>query len=308
MSAKSIRKVGALIVAYNPDSTMEDRTRSVLNQVDILVVVDNSERSDSLHCYDEFLSNSKSVFVIKNNENVGIAKALNQGCSYLQKEGCSCALMLDQDSEITKGLVNTLYNYLSGVQDCGVVGPLIIPNNVDYDAIKCKLRFVVKKSKLSFTRIYPEKKPFEVAFNITSGSLCDLKIWKELGGFWEELFIDGVDNEYGLRLLDRGYKTIIHPEAILYQKYGRQKVVQFFGRKYFPTFHGGQRRYYASRNRVLIWKRYCFTQPFYILWDLMSFLNTIKLILLFEDKKLVKFYYVLLGVRDGLLNKTGKLY
>lgn len=301
-------KVGAVIVTYDPKLELKKHIYAALSQVDIVVLVDNSENQDSLNDYGEFLSNSNSYFVIKNNENMGMAKALNQGCSYLKDKGCSHALMLDQDSDITESMVKTLYGYSSSMQKCGIVGPLIIPSNIDYDLIKSKLRFVKRVTPFTFARVHPPTNPFEVAFNITSGSLCNLKIWEELGGFLEELFIDGVDNEYGLRLLNSGYTTVIHPEAVLYQEYGAQKTVRFFGRNYFPTFHGYLRRYYSSRNRLLIWKRYFFTQPFYLFWDFMSFANTIKMILLFEDQKLKKILYIYMGIRDGLFNKTGKFH
>ena len=40
-----------------------------------------------------------------------------------------------------------------------------------------------------FKREAVSSKPLKVAFNITSGSLIKLNVWKEIGGFWEDLFI-----------------------------------------------------------------------------------------------------------------------
>lgn len=302
-----MNKVGAVIVTYNPKGDLAKRVRLVLSKVSVVIIVDNSDDADMSHSLKDLEDNYDSVLIIKNKENKGIAKALNQGCNQLYSEGYKFALLLDQDSEISDDMVKVLYYYIRNREKCGVVGPLIIPKSIDFNLIKSRLRFIKKIPPLFFSRIRPSESPFQVAFNITSGSLCNLDVWHELGGFLEDLFIDGVDNEYGLRLLNNGYVTIIHPDAMLYQEYGEQRPVRFLGRNYFPTFHDGPRRYYASRNRVFIWKRYFFSQPFYITWDLFSLANTVKLIVLFENKKMEKIYYMLLGIRDGLINKFGRL-
>ena len=142
---------------------------------------------------------SEKVVLIENHYNLGIAKALNIGCKYLLSNDILFGVLLDQDSVVTPRMVNILHEYSVSNKNCGIVGPLIIPQNLDIEKIKLRLKFVKKESAFIFTRIHPSPVPFKVAFNITSGSLCNLNIWKELGGFWEELFIDGVDNEYGSR-------------------------------------------------------------------------------------------------------------
>lgn len=301
-----MNKVGAVIVTYNPKVGLKKRVDLILSQVCFIVIIDNSDSKAINVELDELEHESRSVSVFRNNENMGMARALNQGCARLYDKGFNQALLMDQDSTLTTGMVKVLREHSEQDEKCGIIGPLIFPEGIELNAIKSKLRFVKKIPPFFFARISPLDVPFQVAFNITSGSLCDLAIWNELGGFWEDLFIDGVDNEYGLRLLSRGYRTLIHPGAVLYQNYGMQRRVHFLGKNYFPTFHGGSRRYYAARNRVLIWKRYCFSQPFYLVWDFLSFINTLKLILLFEDNKAKKIFYILIGLKDGFLNRRGR--
>ena len=301
-----LKGVGAVIITFNPERDFLKVLNSITSQVMKVVIVDNGSSQDTILRIKKYAKLSEKVVLIENHYNLGIAKALNIGCKYLLSNDILFGVLLDQDSVVTPRMVNILHEYSVSNKNCGIVGPLIIPQNLDIEKIKLRLKFVKKESAFIFTRIHPSPVPFKVAFNITSGSLCNLNIWKELGGFWEELFIDGVDNEYGLRLLSHGYETYIHPGATLYQTYGEQRLVRVFGRDFFPTFHSEKRRYYASRNRILIWRRYYLKQPFYICWDFLSFINTIMVILLSEDRKLAKMYYMFIGMRDGLLGRVGE--
>ena len=301
-----MKGVGAVIVTFNPERNFLKVLNGIASQVMKVVIVDNGSNQDNILRIKKYATLSEKVVLIENSHNLGIAKALNIGCKYLLNHDILFGVLLDQDSVVTPGMVNILHEYGASNKNCGIVGPLIIPQNLDIEKIRPRLKFVKKESAFIFARIHPSAVPFKVAFNITSGSLCNLNIWKDLGGFWEELFIDGVDNEYGLRLLNHGYETYIHPSAILYQTYGEQRLVRVFGRDFFPTFHSEKRRYYASRNRILIWRRYYLKQPFYICWDFLSFINTIIVILLSEERKLAKMYYILIGMRDGLLGRTGE--
>ncbi|MDB9949586.1 glycosyltransferase family 2 protein [Porticoccaceae bacterium] len=302
----SLKEVGAVIVTFNPGGDFLTTLNSIATQVVKVVIVDNGSSEDTISRIKKYGMLSDNVFLIENHNNFGIAKALNIGCKYLLSQNILFGVLLDQDSVVTPSMVDLLHEYAISNKNCGIVGPLIIPQNLDIEKIRPRLKFVNKKSAFIFARIHPSATPFKVAFNITSGSLCNLNIWKELGGFWEELFIDGVDNEYGLRLLSHGYETYIHPDAALCQTYGEQRLVRVLGRDFFPTFHSDKRRYYASRNRILIWRRYALKQPFYLFWDFLSFTNTIMVIICCEDRKLAKMYYMLIGMRDGLLGKTGK--
>ncbi|MGC8483825.1 MAG: glycosyltransferase [Thermodesulfobium sp.] len=86
--------VGGLIVTFNPEIELFKKVlESVIPQVSILIVVDNG----SCNVNDIEKLNSIFVFrIIKNNQNQGIAKALNRGVSELQKvPGLEWIIFLD---------------------------------------------------------------------------------------------------------------------------------------------------------------------------------------------------------------------
>ena len=72
--------IGAVVVAYNPDFALtKDLLVQVQSQVDKLVIVDNSPQSSDL----SFLP--ADFDYIHFPENVGIAKAQNQGIKYFHE-------------------------------------------------------------------------------------------------------------------------------------------------------------------------------------------------------------------------------
>jgi len=297
--------VGSVIVTYHPELTTLISFKDLLNVVQHLVIVDNGSSkpvTDAL----ETLSLDPRTFVIYNHENYGIAAALNQGCSYLKNKGYDYALLLDQDSIVPENMVSILYETAKRYKKSAIIAPSIIPIDIDEEAVSHKLRFLIRTKFLSFKKEAPYRDEMEVAMVITSGSLYDLNCWEKIGGFWEDLFIEGVDNEYCLRAYEHGYSVIVSVKAKLRQQYGAQRLVEFLGFNLFPTFHSPLRHYYVSRNRVHIWRRYWKSSLFYISWDIFSLLNSVFLIMVAEDKKLSKLKSIVQGTLDGLIRKTGR--
>tara|TARA_B110000091_G_C13821894_1_gene481565 strand:+ start:7817 stop:8731 length:915 start_codon:yes stop_codon:yes gene_type:complete len=300
------KNIGCVIVTYFPDNDFLNRLINVSLQSDKIVIVNNGLSKSAFIELSKFASLNENIKVVNCKSNVGIAKALNLGCEYLINIGYSNALLLDQDSHITKNMVSSLEKLLIRKSNSAVVGPQIIPKNISLDLISHKMKYMINTDSFFFKREAVSSKPLKVAFNITSGSLIKLNVWKEIGGFWEDLFIEGVDNEYGLRVNSFGYDIFIDNESFLHQEYGNQRVVKKLGKNYFPTFHSPLRSYYISRNRIMIWKRHWRKHRYYISWDILSSMNMIFQILLLEDKKLEKLKLIIRGYLDGINGVKGK--
>lgn len=302
----SLVKIGAVIITFNPDNDFGLNLAAASHQLDKIVVVDNGSEDSSLIRIKESLLQNTNVILIENNSNLGIAKALNIGCQYLLEGDILLALLLDQDSLVTDGMIESLYNTISRLNSCAVVSPKILAKDNNNNLGNIPSRYMVPSSGLFYKKLSIEKEPLKVLFNITSGSLIDLTIWNQIGQFKEDYFIEGVDNEYGLRVNSFGYSIVIDHNASLVQQYGNQQVKTLFGKKFFPTFHSPLRHYYVSRNRILIWKKYYKKYPYYLTWDLLSFFNTLFLILAFEDNKAQKVKYIGKGFLDAFRGKKGK--
>ena len=72
------KNVCACIITYNIDEKINEVVNSIINQVDLVVIVDNASKSDTLEILKKLNENDK-VHIIFNKVNNGIAIALNQG-------------------------------------------------------------------------------------------------------------------------------------------------------------------------------------------------------------------------------------
>lgn len=302
----SLAQTGAVVITFNPDNDFALNLTAASHQLDKIIVVDNGSQESSLLRIKDCISQHTNVILIENKTNLGIAKALNIGCQYLHEHDTSFALMLDQDSLVTDGMVASLYNTISRLNSCAVISPKILAKDNDNNLDIIPSRYMVPSSGLFYKKSTTEKEPLKVLFNITSGSLIDLTIWNKIGKFQEDYFIEGVDNEYGLRANSLGYSVMIDNNASLVQQYGNQQVKKLFGKNFFPTFHSPLRHYYVSRNRLFIWNQYYKKYPYYLTWDLLSFFNTLFLILAFEDNKYQKIKHIGRGILDAFRGKKGK--
>lgn len=302
----SLAQIGAVIITFNPDTSFKINLAAAARQLDRIIIVDNASGDSSLQRIKECISQHSNVILIENSTNLGIAKALNMGCRYLIEHENLFALLLDQDSLVTDGMVESLYKAITRLNSCAVASPKIVAKDSDGNLGVIPSRYMIPSNGLIYKKSIVKSEPLKVLFNITSGSLVDLTIWNRIGQFQEDYFIEGVDNEYGLRANSLGYSIMIDHHASLVQQYGEQQVKTLFGRNFFPTFHSPLRHYYVSRNRIMIWKEYYKKSPYYITWDLLSFLNTLFLIIVFEDKKYQKLKYIGKGLIDAFKGVKGK--
>jgi len=87
---------------------------------------------------------------------------------------------------------------------------------------------------------------------VTSGSLLDLNVFKEIGEFDENLFIDYVDTDYCIRLRKSGYKLIQFARPIMMHSLGITKDT--LGYSFYE--HSPIRNYYIFRNKLYILTKY----------------------------------------------------
>src|SRR5688500_10357031 len=86
----------AVVVTYFPDADVLRRARAIASQVGTMVVVDNGSgpaHDDTLHS----LTSIPNLTLLRNDTNLGLAGALNQGLRWAQEHGYVWGLMFDQD-------------------------------------------------------------------------------------------------------------------------------------------------------------------------------------------------------------------
>lgn len=244
----------AVVVWYNPTSLENGRDaianiQSYASLVKRIYIVDNS--SSDNHLLAEQIPN---VRYVANLENLGIAKALNQGCQMALDEGFEWCMTMDQDSYWD---AEQLSLFIQKISDFMSKDSLYVSFAPDTSQEVILSYAAILKRKL-LGRYYRERKTAskplieEPQKVITSGNIISLFIWQSVGGFLEPLFIDEVDCEYCFRLRKNGYKLLQLREAHMNHNLGSSK------RTILPkiTKHSGKRLYFIIRNRLVMMKLY----------------------------------------------------
>jgi rhamnosyltransferase len=131
-------------------------------------------------------------------------------------------------------------------------------------------------------------------------------IFDRIGWFASEYFIDEVDSEFCYRIRAAGYLIADSRQAVLVHAAGHPKKFSILGFSFRPGHHSSLRRYYMSRNRVVLYRKYIVIFPgwvFHSIWEALR--ETIKSFIV-ETERARKFRNLLLGTWDGLTGRMGK--
>ena len=297
--------VCAVIVTYYPDDDFGARLAIIARQVEHTLIVDNGSPPETVRKLAALTS--ERVQLIANGKNVGVAAAFNRGLDEALARGFLWAVTFDQDSRPAERMVAALLEVEKRspphAAPVALVGPTIIDENVP-DA---PYRFLRPHPRLSLLpqRVGSEGGDLEdVTFVISSGALLNLTVFRKLGGYREDLFIDYVDTDYCLRAKRAGYRVAVSAAATLFHHRGARQAVERWGRTFRPTFYSPTRYYYLARNGVLMTRAHALRFPHWFLFDLAATLNNVVRLGL-EDERRAKLRAALAGLRDGLRGRTG---
>ncbi len=292
-----MERVSAVIVTFYPKEEHFQNINRIAQQVEKVYLIDNTEKEIF------FYETEKNVEIIKNKRNIGLASALNIGIKLSIKEGFDSVFLFDQDTVVPKKFVDRMLSFKQKLKKENVL--IFAPQVFDTGA-NVLLSFL-KLEKFHIKKIFCENDYIFPTFVITSASLLDLEKVKKIGFLRGDFFIDFVDDEYCLRALKNGYKIAVNCEVIVKHSIGKRKNVRLF--RLFPlrpNNHPPVRKYYIARNSVRTTIEYFSYLPSVLLFCLRVLIHEFLSVLFFEENKLKKIWAMLLGIKDGLLNKMGK--
>ena len=287
-----VEAVCAVVVTFHPDANILDRLSALTSQVGGLVVVDNGSSLAELATLRPFLDQFPSRILIEHGENLGIATALNAGVRWAQMRGFHAVVLFDQDSQVTAGWMAAMLSCWNATPWGERLG-ILVPAYQDV-----RLQAAIPSNRV--------REGLEAA--MTSGSLLPVSLFARLGFFVDELFIDGVDYEFSLRVRAAGMVVAECPRATLEHRPGEPRVVSLRGRRLFQTAnYSPARRYYQERNKIWISRRYFGRFPIFcaklFLFSMKDFIK----ILMAEQNSATKARYFLRGIRDGLRERMGRI-
>ncbi len=240
----------AVVVIFNPDLTLLDRLlKSTIDQVEEIFVIDNTPgvSEDFSSYFDRY---DRRISYVPLGENTGIATAQNIGIRKSIDSGCSHVLLLDQDSALSTDMVEQLLKAEQTLLEAGekvaAVGPLFVDEKTGTVSRTIRHRKLTIKREL----VRPDASaPVGTDYLISSGSLIRTLVLQDVGGMMNELFIDWVDIEWGLRARAKGYESYIIPSTLMRHSIGDVSV-EVFGRE--VHLHNDVRNCYIVRNATYL--------------------------------------------------------
>lgn len=294
MNTDGVPRVGAVIVSYQPDSTIFATVRALLDQVTEIVVVDNGSDGPARERV-EALGDLPGVSLVLSGSNRGIAAAMNTGAAFGTDRGWDWIATFDQDSVAPPGFIDALLEAHAAYPHpdrVAIVGP-------SYVDVASGYRY--SRSQKGFSEPFL---PVQVTF--TSGNLLKRSAFEDVGPFDEPFFIDYVDIEFCLRCRRNGYIIIEAPRAELHHRLGQSVRHRLGWRELAVTNHPPLRRYYNARNRVLVYRRYGLERPGWMLGDIALWVKEIVKVGLFEEDAGRKLAAMVRGVADAVWGRSGR--
>ena len=280
-----------VLVSYHPDAEVLRNLEAVRAQVQGLVVVDNGSSAEELALLRGVMGGG-GFELMENGTNLGIATALNLGVRWAQAQGFRWVLLLDQDSRVTEGFVAAMRAGWARNAPGGRLA-ILVPRYVD--------------SRFGTVLAPPVAGGGGLQAATTSGSLMPLAVFEDAGWFWDELFIDGVDYEYSLRVRELGYGIQECVEAVLLHSPATPSYHQFLGKRVQAGNYSPVRRYYQERNKILVCKRHWRGYAGFLLGQFLISGKDLGKIVLLEGGKGEKVRMFGRGIWDGLRGRMGKL-
>jgi len=264
----------SIVVLYEPKLEELNNILNYYNLVDYSLILDNSKQNHQRKIED-LLKDKEQHYIYKHfPENIGLCKALNYGMKNTQQFKCEWVLLMDADSSFITNIVEIYKKKIIDIDDkIAILAPVHIHDR-------------------SFATKYNGEK--SVKWAMTSGCLYNVEIFMEIGGFMEELFIDGLDIDFCYKVREAGYKVIECGEALLQHYPAETKEFKILGKIIFKYGVSSTWRY-RTQARSLVW----LTLKYHQFPDVIRYLwRWFKVIFLF-DKKRQYFKEMLIGSKEG---------
>jgi rhamnosyltransferase len=290
----SEQTICAIYVTYHPDGRFPERLTQIVPQVAHIIIVDNHSNDEAVRMLRTLCAEGNGE-LIENEENRGIATALNQGICRAIELGYPWALTFDQDSWPDQDLVKTLSEIYANHPERWKVK--IIGSNYRSP--------ITGNPVLNFKNI-TSSLFVESTVVITSGALMCLRAYEEVGPFRDDFFIDLVDHEYCLRIRSYGYKVLISRRSLITHPLGNESIHRFlWGQSCYN--HSPLRKYYITRNCLTTCGLYGYKEPYWVMRRFGGIFKDALLVILFEREKLEKLWAMLLGAWHAASGRMGRL-
>jgi rhamnosyltransferase len=292
--------VDCVVVTYNPqESRLQQLLAATLPQVRNVFLIDNGSDSAQLTWLRGLPGPRLQLHELGRNK--GIAAAQNAGVTLARAHGCSHLLLLDHDSVPSESMVGDLLSAMAAARPAGRGVAAVGPRYLDERQDNPPPFIVVRGLRVKRCACPSPDTVVEVDYLISSGSLIPMATLDIVGTMAEELFIDYVDIEWGLRARRLGFQSYGVCGAKMAHDLG-DAPVRFLG-KSLPV-HSPMRHYYHFRNAIWLYR----SAQLPLHWkcaDGWRLLLKYGFYTLFAKPRLAHFSMMTRGILDGLSGRMG---
>jgi len=214
-----------IIVGHNNKDLIIDCIKSIREDTSLkdkeVIVVDNGSTDGSQEAFKKL----QEIILIENKENLGFAKANNQG---IKRAGGGYILLLNSDTIVKKGSLGKLLAFAKKKKDAGVVGPKLL--NIDGSLQPSCFRFPTIKNAIKeywlgekglFEKYAPKgKKPNMVDAVVGAAFLMTPSALKKVGPLDERYFAYFEDIDYCRNVWRKGLKVYYYPGVEIVHYHG----------------------------------------------------------------------------------------
>jgi rhamnosyltransferase len=283
-------RIAACVLLYHPKENDLKNILSYLSKVDKLYIYDNTENKKTIIPFE----NVNKIVYFSDCENKGLSIRLNQACKQAISDGFDFLMTMDQDSSFSP---ENLTNYFADIKNYSNKA------NVGIFGLEYSNENKISNAKNIIAT--------EVHALITSGSVINLNNYHKIGGFDENLFIDGVDFDYCFAILKKGLKCILFENNSICHSLGvktkRASIKTLYLIKKEKQLHSPLRLYYIIRNMLYLEKKYALLFPKFILERKKRYSSQIISNMLYSKNIFIILKYRLKAINDFKNNKMGKI-
>ena len=202
-------------------------------------VIDNASTDGSTTWLKNASLSSSQIKLIENSENAGFGKANNQGFNL---SNAQFVLLLNPDTEVTQGAIDTLLATLKSDSRIGACGPRLInpdgsvqvsvwrnpPTAWEILLSQLKLYLLLPRQirgELLLGGHWDHNRQRDVPMLGGAAILARRQMIDEVGGFDERFHVYGEDNEWCFRITRAGWRLVFEPKAIVLH-HGAQSSLQ----------------------------------------------------------------------------------
>jgi len=213
-----------LIVNYNAGPHLAQAVKSVLSIKDCeVIVVDNASTDGSIKTLQKI--NNSRLKIIQNQQNLGFAKAVNQGS---QAAHGQYLLLLNPDAKLGPGALTIMRETAKSYNDNAIIAPALInedgtfqPSCYREQSVGNAIREFWGGVVGSYSKYLPRvTRPTPVEIAVAAAWLIPINVWKKLGGLSEKYFLYFEDLDFCDQARHLGIRIVYDPTARVYHTHG----------------------------------------------------------------------------------------